>query len=92
MEKIYDLNAELAWQAFLWTIAPLVFKYIGLKTLHHLDPSDPSPALSSTHVFPTVFSSACQHRARPPLLTSDLHLFPLPGFIYWGTSHLAHIS
>lgn len=34
---------------FLWTIAPLVFKYIGLKALHHLDPYDPpSPVPSST--------------------------------------------
>lgn len=29
---------------FLWTIAPLVFKYIGLKALRHLDPCDRLPS------------------------------------------------
>lgn len=28
---------------FLWTTAPLLFKYIGLKALHHLDLCDPLP-------------------------------------------------
>lgn len=36
-------NTVLA--GFLWTTAPLVFKYIGLKTLHHLDPCDTCPSL-----------------------------------------------
>lgn len=34
-------NVGLA--GFLWTTAPLVFKYIGLKALRHLDPCDPLP-------------------------------------------------
>lgn len=51
-----------AWQAFLWTTAPLVFKYIGLKALRHLDPCDPLPSLRPKQysVFPTAFCSGCQ--------------------------------
>lgn len=35
-------------------------------------------------VFPTALCSGCQHRARPPLLTSDLHLFPFASFYLLG--------
>lgn len=44
-----------------------------------------SPAPNSTQSSPQRSALAgCQHRARPPLLTSDLHLFPFASFYLLG--------
>lgn len=54
-----ECNDGLA--GFLWTTAPLVFKYIGLQALRHLDPCDPLPepqaVLSLPHSSPLWLSA-----------------------------------
>lgn len=85
---VYGPVATLLWHAFFMDYCSLGVKNIGLGAHCHLDPRDPPTSLSPAP------SSILLHRwcARLPPFTSDLHLFPLAAFIYWGTSHLAHIS
>lgn len=82
-------RCNVALACFFMDYRSLGVKNIGLGACCHLDPRDPPP----TSLSPAP-SSILLHRwcARLPPFTSDLHLFPLAAFIYWGTSHLAHIS
>lgn len=82
-----------AWQAFLWTTAPLVFKYIGLKALRHLDPCDPLPpsAPSSTQSSPqrsALAVSAEQGHLSLPLIYI---YFPCQ-ILFIGALRIWHIS
>lgn len=81
-------RCNVALACFFMDYRSLGVKNIGLGARCHLDPRDPPTSPSPAP------SSMLLHRwcARLPPFTSDLHLFPLAAFIYWGTSHLAHIS
>lgn len=74
---------------FFMDYCSLGVKNIGLEAHYHLDPHDPPPPSPPPQA---AFYFAGRWCARLPPFTSDLHLFPLAAFIYWGTSHLAHIS
>lgn len=74
---------------FWWTTAPLT--NIRLEALCHLDHHDPRRPPRSLPPAPSGIL-LCRWCARLPPYTSDLHLFLLAAFIYWGSSRLAHIS